>query len=274
MNAGLGGRKDLCILVADRSMAAAVEGLLRRSTALRICAVEYDVLSHPQNDPGCYRKCELMLRPFIEQYSFALVMFDRHGCGHEQLTRDELEREVEERLAMNGWPNRAKAVVIDPELEVWIWSDSPHVDDALGWSGRVPVLRAWLESKNYVAAGQAKPRKPQAVFKHALREAHKPLSASIFRQLADRVSVDRCTDPAFGKLKAVLRAWFPANNPEFPSAGGCADGTLFGAGGLEPRTAPSSDARANSRPAGDAHPILESCPEAFDSGPELAESGV
>lgn len=247
MNPGLGGRKDLCILVADRSMAAAAEGLLERSAALRICDISYDILSHPQNDPGCYLKCELMLRPFIEQYSFALVIFDRHGCGQEQLTRDELEREVEERLALNGWPNRARAVVIDPELEVWIWSDSPHVDDALGWSGKVPTLRAWLESENYVGGGRAKPAEPQAVFKQALRVAHKPLSASIFRRLAERVSVDRCSDPAFDKLKRVLRTWFPANSPEFPSTGTCTDGTLFGAGGLEPRTTPSSDARTDSR---------------------------
>jgi hypothetical protein len=31
-------------------------------------------------------------------------------------------------LFTSGWENRAAAVVLDPELEIWVWSDSPEVE--------------------------------------------------------------------------------------------------------------------------------------------------
>jgi hypothetical protein len=37
----------------------------------------------------------------------------------------------------------------------------------------------------------------------------KPRSSAIYLELARSVSTDRCTDPAFLKLKRCLREWFP-----------------------------------------------------------------
>jgi hypothetical protein len=38
-------------------------------------------------------------------------------------------------------------------------------------------------------------------------------SSAIFFELAQRVSVNRCIDPAFLKFKNTLRQWFPAAGP-------------------------------------------------------------
>jgi hypothetical protein len=62
------------------------------------------------------------------------VLFDYYGCGAEhEMAPEEIEDEVEEKLSRSGWEDRARCVVIDPELEVWVWSDSPEVDRCLGW---------------------------------------------------------------------------------------------------------------------------------------------
>ncbi len=42
-----------------------------------------------------------------------------------------------------------------------------------------------------------------------LRTARKPRSSSIYLELARSVGTERCTDPAFLKLKRCLREWFP-----------------------------------------------------------------
>jgi hypothetical protein len=121
-----------------------------------------------------------------------------------------LESEIEEHLSGAGWGDRAAAIVISPELENWVWSDSPHVDRALGWEGRTVPLRDWLRENGFLDAGAAKPANPKEAVVRALFTARKPFSSSIYFGLAQLVSTDRCTDPAFLKLKRCLREWFPA----------------------------------------------------------------
>jgi hypothetical protein len=114
---------------------------------------------------------------------------------------------MEERLEANGWNGRAAAIVIDPELEIWAWANSPHVARVLGWSD--PELRAWLNEKEFLPAGQSKPVKPKDAWNEALRMLKKPRSNALFADLAKRVTLAGCVDPAFGKLKTTLQGWFP-----------------------------------------------------------------
>ena len=135
-------------------------------------------------------------------------MLDREGCGQEHLSRKVLEEQVEGRLAANGWNGRAAAIILDPELEIWAWSDSPHVDMVLGWGTREPDLRTWLVTSGYTDHHGAKPSRPKEAVREALRLVHKPPSSSLFSELAMTVGFDRCSDPAFTKFKATLRNWF------------------------------------------------------------------
>jgi hypothetical protein len=131
-------QRDIIFLVADRNMAAAVRGMLGRPKSLGIRPVQAVIRTHPEHDPGCYLNAYDFLRAFRNRYAHAMVIFDREGCGNDSLLREGLESEVEGTLARTGWADRARAVVIDPELESWVWSDSPEVDIALGWAGHVP----------------------------------------------------------------------------------------------------------------------------------------
>jgi len=200
--------KDLVVLVADGQMKSAVEGLLTRGRSLKCRDVSSDIYVHPAKDPGCLLRAHDFLRPFCRQYHRAVVMLDREGSGREGLPREELEAEIEQRLSTSGWGERAAAIVLDPELEIWVWSDSPEVDAALGWSGRTPSLAAWLVSQGYRVPGQHKPQEPKKAMEEALRIARKQRSSAIYLRLAQRVSIQRCADPAFTKFKTVLQRWF------------------------------------------------------------------
>lgn len=211
------GRKDLVVLVADRHTEATISGLLSRRQALAIRAVTFDLFVHPERDPGCLRKSRVFLQAQSNNYAYALVVFDRDGCGRENDARVELEQQVERELEEGGWAGRASVIVIDPELEVWVWSQSPEVDRALGWSLRKPDLRTWLQSRKLLPERRQKPSDPKEALEEALRHVRKPPSAAIFAQLAGQVSTQRCTDGAFVKLRDTLQAWFGAEPRVGPS---------------------------------------------------------
>jgi hypothetical protein len=201
--------RDLVVLAACKDAQFAVEGILSRRKALCIRPICVEYVRHPEKDPGVARRAQEMLRLYHKTHAHALAVFDREGCGREhQNSRLDLERKIEDALQAAGWGNRAAAIVIDPELEAWIWSDSPHVDAALGWAGRTPDLRTWLRGQGLLATGAVKPARPKEAMLAALREVRVARSSNTYAALAKRVSLNRCSDEAFVKLKETLRRWF------------------------------------------------------------------
>ena len=202
-------KDDLIVVVPDSHVQATINSLLVRHESLGIRPISFRVQPFSRRDPGCLRESHDLLRSFRSRFDFAMVMFDRHGSGQEHKSREELEREVEEKLQACGWKNAACAVVFDPELEIWVWSDSREVDNTLGWAGGGLDMRSWLTEHEFLSANEDKPRQPKKAMHAALRQVGKPPSASLFRDLAARVSLRRCVDPAFAKLKSTLQGWFP-----------------------------------------------------------------
>ena len=200
--------RDLVVLVADADMREAMGSLIRRHKSFRIREISHQVYVHPGRDPGCLRRASEFLRPFSNRFLHALVLFDLEGCGREQAGRAGLENEVEQELHRDGWQERARAIVINPELEAWLWSPSPHVARTLGWTETKPALRPWLSEEGYWREEAPKPDRPKEAMLATLREVRKPRSASVFAALGRKVGVSRCSDPAFGKLVATLRDWF------------------------------------------------------------------
>ena len=201
--------KDLIVLVADLDAENAITALLDRSHSMGTRSIDCDrVLRHPERDPGCCRSSVDMLRRYQTTHAYALVVFDHHGSGRGDDDRETIEHDIEEALKGSGWGDRAAVIVLDPELEIWIWSDSPHVYSTLGWDSRsnldVFLHEGWLEE------GQAKPTQPKEAMQAAMKQSRTPRSARIFEQLAEKVSLNRCIDPAFTKLKTTLKGWFPA----------------------------------------------------------------
>lgn len=200
---------DLIALVADNYMRLTIEGLLGRPHRLETRPITAEVIT-PAGwfDAGVYKRCHDFLRSQQKFASFALVVLDRKGCGRDA-PRELIEEDLEARLASSGWPGRSAAIVIDPELEAWVWSDSPHVDRALKWTKGRPQLEVWLAQNGFSRPGQQKPHLPKKAVQKLLSLSKTPPSPSIYRELAEQVSFKRCTDPAFLKLKQVLQHWFP-----------------------------------------------------------------
>lgn len=202
-------RRDLVILVADKDMEETMRGLLGRPDSLRVRPIDAAIYRHPGRDGGCRTNGVTFLRAFSRQFHHALLMFDLEGSGRDASDVRVLEREVEEDLSRNGWQDRAAAIILDPELEIWVWSESPQVDRVCGWAGRIPQLREWLKEEGFLQEGGTKPQRPKEAFRHALRHVRKQPSAALFREMASKVGLRTCKDRAFQRLTQTLRKWFP-----------------------------------------------------------------
>lgn len=206
---GSGARKDLVVLVPDKNMEAAVRQLLARPESLSTRGIAHDVFVHVERDPGCLLHAHDLLALYSNRYTYALVLLDHEGCGQESRLPKTLEEELVNRLEEAGWKGRAAAILIHPELEAWVWSDSPHVRESLRWPESAEELRARLVSKGLWKEGQDKPHRPKECVEYTLRYARHPRSSALYATLAAQVGLNRCVDPAFAKLKQTLQQWFP-----------------------------------------------------------------
>ena len=204
--------KDLCVLTADPSMRAAIRVLLNeRQASLGIHKIECTIERHVLGDPGCRLGAADRLRAYAHDHCYALVMFDRDGSGRENEPRLTLQAEVERQLSANGWPGRSKAIVIDPELEAWIWTTSPHTAGVLGWGDEGNAgLRNWLQDRHLWPQAAIKPPDPKDAMATAMREKNKRPTSDVFAELAKKVGIRRCQDAAFIELRETLQAWFPS----------------------------------------------------------------
>jgi len=200
---------DLVPLTADKNIEHGLRGLLSRPEALGIRAIASKIYVHPQRDPACARKAHEFLRQFADDYHHALVVFDHEGCGREERAPTQLEEDVRQQLAANGWKDRAQVVVIAPELEAWVFSASPHVETCLEWAGPVR-LRKWLQDSGLWPGERAKPVDPKTALETVLAKLRRPRSSAIYESLGRSVGVGQCQDPAFNRLRTALQQWFPA----------------------------------------------------------------
>jgi hypothetical protein len=87
--------KDLAILVPDRDIEQVMIGLLNRPQALGIRAVSYELVMHPNHDPGCYHTGSQLLGLYRRDCRHALVVFDRAWGGAPSADPAVLSRDVE-----------------------------------------------------------------------------------------------------------------------------------------------------------------------------------
>ena len=200
--------KDLVALVADKHIGTTLRVLLeRRRRSLNLRPISFDVFPHEDSDPGVLRGAPEFLRRFLQTHRYALAVLDVEFSGSPG-PRQRLEGEIQQRLDGRGWQGRSRVIAIDPELEAWVWSDSPHVPRILGLAQN--EIRDIADEHDWWAQGAPKPIRPKELMSVVLRRARKVRSAAIYAQLAQRVSVQRCKDAAFAGLRDTLREWFGA----------------------------------------------------------------
>lgn len=209
--------RDCFFLVADKNMEGLLKGFFLRQNfhlALGCGPFQFDakqdlLVAHGQNDSGLYTRASELLVSYQQTHRHAVVILDAEWDGSPGAVA--IRKRMRQHFEQAGWPEDAAcAVVIDPELENWVWQDTPHVCATLGYQGSFDTLRADLEQQGMWPKGESKPLRPKEAVEFMLRRARKPRSSSLYQGLAAQVSVKRCSDNTFQTLLLALRRWFPA----------------------------------------------------------------
>jgi hypothetical protein len=200
--------KDLLVLVADKNIEFVMRGLLPRIPKIEVtCDFTFEIIVHPERDPGVYNHSPGFLRPFLKTHKYVLLIFDRLGSGQDEYSREEIEDNVSILLSRNGWDNRAVPIVIDPELENWIWVNQTILQDVITWNNQLSLFE-WLHQKKLKEIGTFKPLNPKDAFEYVLEISGTPRSSALYFDIASRASYKTCADPAFQKMINQLKDWF------------------------------------------------------------------
>lgn len=199
--------KDLLCLVADKNMEAVFRGLLSRHQALQIRPIDFETIVHPQRDPGCLQTGADLLREAGEGYAHGVLIFDFAWEGCPARTANKLEEIARERMKMQNLLGWGEVVVIDPELENWLFTNSPRFSQAVGWNDPIDI-REWLHVERLWPFEAQKPSDPKRAMEAIFRKTRRPRSSAIYRIIASKVSFQGCVDNSFLRLRDILQNWF------------------------------------------------------------------
>ena len=199
-------KTDLVLLAADKNMEYLCKAGLRRPEALGIRPIRIEFRVHPARDGGVRTDSPRMLS--LEQFRFrhALMVLDHEGSGTRYEAKD-LERQLDEQL-QRYWGDRAKAIVIEPELEAWVWASDNALRQILRWQSERPV-RGWLREQGFTVDELGKLERPKEALAALVQAVRQPRSAALYSRIGERISLENCVDPAFNRLKQHLQKWFP-----------------------------------------------------------------
>jgi len=209
--------RDLLFYVADGNMKEAIRGFMGRGgLAQRVgCGtITFDArldikVAKGQNDPGVFTRGDELLRPFSGEYRHVVVIVDEEWEGSPGASA--IHTRLHAHLRAEGWGATGLALVVRPEADIWLWTDTDHTANALGWANWTQ-LSAALREGSWLNDDAIKPERPKEAAEWALKTGPEYIkrSSALYRRVTSRVSASRCTDSAVETLLETLRVWFPA----------------------------------------------------------------
>lgn len=200
--------KDLVLLVADKNMQFALKGILGRPQSVGIRPIDFEFRPHMGRDGGVRTSGPEVLALERSRFGHGLLVFDLEGSGADTDDAVALERELDASIAQH-WEVRGKAIVIDPEVDAWMWGADNALRELLEWP-LDGAIRDWLQAKGFEFQPNGKPVRPKEALEALVPVHRQPRSSALYEQITSKISLKRCQDGAFLRLRAQLQMWFPA----------------------------------------------------------------
>ncbi len=174
---------------------------------------ENDIYRVPgHTDGGIWKHAANNLRPFREQYQYAVIILDADFEPHP--SPQQLRADISADMIASGWPtDRFTVIVIEPELEAWLWSPNQTVATAFGHEN-FDQLRARLAAENLWDNGQPKPNDLKRARDRAAKLGGKKTGGPIFKGVFSAISnraCNLCVEPGFKAMRTALQKWFPVD---------------------------------------------------------------
>jgi hypothetical protein len=145
-----------------------------------------------------------------KKHRHAVIVLDREfGTAYDAVF---LHDDLVKRIAQTGWPlDRFEVVVIDPEIEAWIWQQNKRVADALHAKSMAEVT-AILAAAGYAwtsTVPKLAPNRPKEALEAVLRHKQLRWSSAYHKKITESIPVAKCSEPTFVELRNTLQRWFP-----------------------------------------------------------------
>jgi len=209
---------EIIFLVADATMEAVFRAFFERdrfhqALKCRVFQIDpvQDIIHIPkQTDGGLHRRAHDLLRSYLKTHNRAIVVLDQQFGG--EIPADVVRKGIIDNLNLNGWDGRCAVVVIEPELEAWLWQDNVNVEAAVRHI-RPPSLRDYLLAEGEWPQDEWKPISPKESIQRVIRANHAGPHTLVYARIAKSVTVRGCLDPAFVHFARTLCDWFGAPAP-------------------------------------------------------------
>jgi hypothetical protein len=210
--------RDCLFWVADSRIKQVILGFLKRPDCFRLHNLgtspflfdeNEDLFSSPTMDPGTYTTGQEFIRLYQRSHRFAVVILDSDWKGSPGAAA--IRTNLSVRIESTGWtPERFRVVVIEPELEDWIWQRNQRVAGALGFESHLEMAVAVQNAGHDWPDHEPKPSRPKEAFEAvAARAKRLGKSSATHRQIVAAVTLAGCRDAAFRELRETLQGWFP-----------------------------------------------------------------
>lgn len=197
--------RDLIICVPDKSIEYSLLAGLSRFESLGTRPFDFEIRVHTGRDGGVRKDGVSLVNLLRYHFSHALIVFDYEGSG--AINASNIEREIDNLLAQT-WGQCGKAIVIEPEVDIWMWGSDTSLASVVSWN-RDTRIRDWITEKGFELDSLNKPRRPKEALQFLLRETGKKKSAVNYKKIAESIGLGKCQDDSFLRMRNTLREWFP-----------------------------------------------------------------
>lgn len=198
---------DLFVLAADKNMEYALRGALARNQSIGIRPIDFNIIVHAGRDGGVRTTGSDILALEKDNYEACMLIFDFEGSGSSEVSAIDLETKLDVKLR-ERIGEKSKAIVVDPECDIWMWGSDNLLAEIFEWPLDIRI-RPWLCSRGFEFDENNKPMRPKEALEELVTVHRKPRSSALYQRVTSRVSLRRCVDPAYLRLRETLQTWFP-----------------------------------------------------------------
>jgi hypothetical protein len=201
---------DLFVILEGSGDEVVLEALLKRPSDLGIRAVTFKC---ERRSSAVRTQGPDIAREQRREFRYVICLWDHGGSGREQQPPSRVQGEVQARLNRNTLKGCSKALIIDPELEIWLWQDSAAIASALGvGEDRLAEwLRDWQRKHFPTQTVETLVRQqPKEALEEVIKQSGKKRTSTLYRHITAVANLNLWSGEAsFRRLCRTLRRWFP-----------------------------------------------------------------
>lgn len=212
------------MIVAGRKDEVVLKAVLKRWQELGIRPIIFEI-NRRGSDSIVVREGAMQARIRAREFKHFLCLWDHKDSGKGNEPPSQVQDELQEHLNRRRLQNREKALVIDPELEIWLWQDKKAIARVLGISQKqlARCLNRW-QSANFPkrTLEQILSKFPKEALEEVCQEAREKLTAALYQRIAHTADLSLwASEQGFQQLCQTLLNWFSAERSDKRCFGYC-----------------------------------------------------